>query len=296
VNHFIAGILRIVLLEASVALLAIERLVPLADTVRRARRRWASYAVAGLAVLAFTNFGQLPGQGRLVHAWEQYHFFMGAKYLREVGYFDLYRATLLADRESVQVLREVERTRDLHDFSLIGVVDALRDADRVRGRFSDLRWEEFKADWARLSRWNIPWADAVSDHGNSGSPAWAVVALPMVELLGCSPVGQTLLGSLDLVLMLVLFVVLFRSFGAEAGAIGLTIWALVPFCFDYLAGSLLRWDWLFALGMAFACWRRDRPLAAGGFFGYATVSKLFRSASWLRCSSGSRRDRSASDD
>ncbi len=86
-------------------------------------------------------------------------------------------------------------------------------------------------DWARLSRWAAPWDAIVDDHGNSGSPAWAVVALPFVELFGASPLGQTLLGCLDLVLMAVPFVFLFRAFGGEAAAVGLIVWSLTPASF-----------------------------------------------------------------
>jgi hypothetical protein len=274
-SHFVAGILRIILLEASACLLVLERVIDVAAVPLRARRRWASYAVAALSVYAFVNFGELHGDGRLVHPWEQYHFFLGSKYLREVGYFDLYRATLLADRDGPHRLDRVTRTRDLHTFDLVDVDRALADGAAVRARFTDARWDAFKSDWASLSRWPAPWNDIVADHGNSGSPAWAVVALPFVELFGCSPAGQTALGALDLVLVALLFVFLVRAYGAEAGAVGLVIFCLTPFTFDYLAGSILRWDWLFAVGMAFACQRRGRPALAGAFLGYAIASKLF---------------------
>ncbi|HKA89228.1 MAG TPA: glycosyltransferase family 87 protein [Haliangiales bacterium] len=274
-NHFVAGIIRIILLEASVALLIMERAIDEAAVRLRARRRWGAYLVAALSVSAFLNFGELHGDGNLVHPWEQYHFFLGSKYLREVGYFDLYTATILADREGTHRLDRVSRTRDLRTFDEVDVDRALADAATVRARFSDARWEEFKADWASLSRWPAPWNAIVADHGNSGSPAWAVAALPFVELFGASPTGQTLLGCLDLVLMAVMFVFLFRAFGGEAAAVGLIVWSLTPFSFDFLAGSILRWDWLFAVGMAFACWRRERPLLAGACLGYAAAAKLF---------------------
>ena len=121
----------------------------------------------------------------------------------------------------------------------------------------------------------MPWASVVSDHGNSGSPAWAAVALPFVELFGSSRTGQALLGGLDALLMVIVFAFLFRSFGGEIGAVGLTLFALTPFCYDFLGGSILRWDWLFAVGMALGCYRRGRPFAAGAFLGYAVASKLF---------------------
>src|SRR5262249_61217361 len=76
-------------------------------------------------------------------------------------------------------------------------------------------------------------------------------------------------------LMLVLFVLFFRTFGTRPTCVALVIFSMMPFCFDYLAGSLLRWDWLFALGLALVLWARGRPLGAGAAVGYAIASKLF---------------------
>jgi len=274
-NYFIAGILRIVILEASAALLVMERAIDRAATRLRRRRKIASIVVAALAVYAFTDFGELRGGGPLVHPWEQYHFFLGSKYLREVGYFDLYKATFLVDREGPGVLGAVRATRDLHTFDVVDLERGLADAAAVRARFSDERWAELKADWQQLSRWPMRWSDIVTDHGNSGSPAWALVALPFVELFGSSRAGQEALGLLDLLLAVALFAFLAVTFGAETTAVGTTIFCMAPFVFNYLAGSILRWDWLFALGMAMAFWQRRRPFVAGAFLGYAIVSKLF---------------------
>ncbi|HUJ60612.1 MAG TPA: glycosyltransferase 87 family protein, partial [Kofleriaceae bacterium] len=258
-----------------IALLVLDRVIsPYASAVR-ARWKWATYVVAALSVFAFTNFGQLHGVNGIVHPWEQYHFFVGSKYLGEVGYFDIYKATILADREGTHELDDIRSTRDLHDFNLLGLEKAMADKDRVRARFSDDTWADFKADWANLSRWPAPWEDVVSDHGNSGSPAWALVALPFVEMFGSSHTGQWLLASIDMLLMAAMFAFLFRTFGSSTGAFGLVIWCLAPFCYDYLGGSILRWDWLFALGMAIGFYKRERPIIAGAFLGYAILSKIF---------------------
>src|SRR5262249_28823589 len=120
-SYFLAGILRIILLEASAALLIMERAIDRGAALLRARRRTAALVVAALAVYAFSNLGELPGGNGLVHPWEQYHFFLGSKYLREIGYFDIYKATILADREGAGQLADVRTTRDLHTFDEIPV-------------------------------------------------------------------------------------------------------------------------------------------------------------------------------
>ena len=275
VSYFVAGILRIILLEASAALLVVTRIVRRDDARAQRRLDLAFKIVAVLALFSWTNYGALRGGGELVHRWEQYHFFFGSKYLPEVGYFNLYKATILADRESARAIGFVQTTRDLHTFDEEPVERALGDAAEVRGAFSDARWEAFKRDWSTLARGSASWAQVMDDHGNSGSPAWAIFAAPIARVCGIGPAGQRLMGLVDPLLMLVLFVLFFRTFGTRPTCVALVIFSMMPFCFDYLAGSLLRWDWLFALGLCLVLWTRARPVAAGALLGYAVASKLF---------------------
>jgi hypothetical protein len=274
-SYFVAGILRITILEASVALLVIARLLQRADVRAQRRLDFAFRALAVLALFSWTNYGSLRGDGGLVHRWEQYHFFFGSKYLPEIGYFNLYKATILADRESVHALDGVRVTRDLTTFDEVGVDTALGDAATVRAAFSDERWRAFVADWRSFGSEPADWVHVMADHGNSGSPAWAIFAAPIARLAGSSPTGQQLMGLVDSLLMIILFLFVFATFGTRPACLMIIVWSMVPFCFDYLAGSLLRWDWLFALGMCLCLWRRGRPLGAGLFAGYAVASKLF---------------------
>ncbi|MDB4967632.1 MAG: hypothetical protein JWN44_3321 [Myxococcales bacterium] len=274
-GHYVEGILRITILEASVALLICARLARSDDARLGRRLDFAFRAVAVLALFSWTHFGSLRGGDRLVHRWEQYHFFFGSKYLPEINYFNLYKATILADRESAHILTRVTQTRDLTNFELQPVEAALANASEVRAAFSDARWRDFVADWSKLAAGGADWTNIMADHGNSGSPAWAVIAAPIARVCGMGPVGQQLMGLVDPLLMIILFGFVFRTFGTRPACVMLTIWSMIPFCFDYLAGSLLRWDWLFALGMCLVMWRRNRPLTAGAFLGYAVASKLF---------------------
>lgn len=352
-NHFISGIIKLSLLEASAALLIIDRL--LGDRLASARTR-AAVVVTGLMLFAWSNYGSLRHTGvtwswvvsvalvllaghwllnlaaqepgpqtlgaslrsawlragaalkfsasssvitgalltltivasawlwvghqvgtlRLVHEHEQFHFYLGAKYQREVGWFDLYRAALVADRQTVNVLAEARELRDNTSFEMEPVEKVLADQQRIIGRFSPERWEAFKADWVTMTQIApMNWVNVVKDHGNSNSPAWAVVAHPIAALVPLSAINQSYLGWLDLLLMLVMFAFAFDTFGRRAGLVGLFFWAAVPFVFDYLAGSFLRWDWLFALGMAMCFMQRGQWATAGAFYGYAVATKLF---------------------
>ena len=229
-------------------------------------------ALSGGWVATGVAAGKLP----LIHQWEQFHFYLGAKYQREVGWFNLYKAVILADRESVNVLGQMPTTRDLTNFDQVSLDVALRDAPAVRARFSNERWDEFKTDWSTMARlWPISWTSIMNDHGNSNSPAWAIFAAPIAKLVPLSGRGQALIGWLDMLLMLGLWLTVWQTFGHRAASVGLFIWAAPPIVFDYLSGSFLRWDWLFAVGLAACFLKQKRYGWAGGFFGFALATKLF---------------------
>ena len=235
-------------------------------------------AVALVVILsgAWVGGGVAAGKLPLIHQWEQFHFYLGAKYQREVGWFNLYKAVVLADRETVNVLAAMPTTRDLTNFEQVPLDVALRDAAEVRARFSDEQWQAFKADWATMARlWPMSWTSVMNDHGNSNSPAWAILATPLARLIPLSARGQALIGWFDMLLMLGLWLTVWQTFGHRAASVGLFMWAALPLVFDFLSGSFLRWDWLFAIGMA-ACFLKQKRYAwAGGFFGFALATKLF---------------------
>jgi hypothetical protein len=271
-NHFIAGILKIALLEGSAALLLLDRVAGVGPGTRYERERKAAWLVmAALALAAFTDYGAFR-----IHVWEQFHFYLGAKYQQEVGWFDLYKAALLADRESVHVLDGVTETRDCATFERVPVEQTLAtEGPRVRARFSDSRWEEFKRDWVALSGMDSRWRLIVADHGNSNSPAWSIFAHPIASVVPLTRSGLALIALLDWVLLVALGLALYRAFGVRAASVGVIIASMAPIVFDYLGGSFLRWDWLFAVGLAMCCLERKRYGWAGGLFGYAVATKLF---------------------
>ncbi|MBL8956512.1 MAG: DUF2029 domain-containing protein [Myxococcaceae bacterium] len=309
-NHFISGIIKIIILEAQVGLL-------LLDAVTRDRfekqKKIAFIVLSALMVFAWCDYGAFIRNGfTLVHHHEQFHFYLGAKYQAEVGWFDLYRAAVIADAETVRGLR-VDQIRDNTTFDLEPTSKAFAERDRIVGRFTPQRWEEFKADWVLLMeppnkaelnaceqtrctdpgsmtqcraaceqarndayfQWRARFNGVVQDHGNSNSPAWAVIAHPIARLVPFTPGGQAFLGLIDVALMVVLWWQIFKTFGWKPASIAMLVWAAPPFVFSYLGGSFLRWDWLFALGMACVMMKREKWLYAGLFFGFAVATKLF---------------------
>src|SRR5262245_23637537 len=87
----------------------------------------------------FHNVGSIRG-GTFVHYGEMFHYYLGTKYFKEVGYYDLYNAVVTADSEQGNALADVPFLTDLRTYQNIQRETVLRDAVRVRNLFSEERW------------------------------------------------------------------------------------------------------------------------------------------------------------
>lgn len=275
-SYFLLGIIKVVILEASAFLLILDRALGETDDAKWAKaRKRAWVVVAVLSLAAFTNFGEARGNGTMVHTWEQFHFYMGAKYLREVGWFDLYKASLIADQETVNRVAGLQTIREIHTFEQIPASSVVLERDRIKAQFTPERWEQFKADWITWSRMPMDWNGVLNDHGNSNSPSWAIIATPLSNVLPLNRSSQVFIAGLDIFLMVILGWMLLRTFGVKIACVAFVVFGATPITFDYLAGSFLRWDWLFAVGMCACFIKRGQYAIAGAFLGYAVSTKLF---------------------
>ena len=77
------------------------------------RLRLALAVLLVVSAAAFVNFGFFHAVPRQqIHYWDAFHYFVGAKYLPELGYARLYEATYVAGRE-IGAFAGIERLRDL---------------------------------------------------------------------------------------------------------------------------------------------------------------------------------------
>ena len=140
--------------------------------------------VAALSVAAYFEFGW-KRYGRYMNPHDVYHYYMGAKYSPEHGYFDLYRCALIADTE---MNREFTGTsiRNLrnHDYEPASAVRTK--AAEYKAPFTEARWAEFKKDLAyfqacvRYDRGKFE--HMVRDKGYNATPVWNTVARWLAEL------------------------------------------------------------------------------------------------------------------
>ena len=269
---------QVVFLGRATLLLALSALF-LALATRRERPRARPLLVAALVVAAafsYPNFGVFHEHGdrhRHIHLWDSFHYFMGAKYLPELGYRHLYEATYVAGRR-LGGFADVQAVRDLTTYELREVRTI--DADTVVARFSPERWEAFTRDcrffFAHIRQWPLP----LNDHGYNDPPTRAWLLHALVRHVPATSTTLTVLTSLDYVLVAGAFAVVAVVFGPLPAGLGLAFLALNPFArFDFIGGSLLRWDWIAAVLVGVAALVRGMGMTAGLFFGYAILARLF---------------------
>jgi hypothetical protein len=231
-------------------------------------------AVLAGALLSYPNFGFFHVyQGGPIHYWDAYHYFMGAKYLPELGYFELYEATYVAGRE-LGAFGDVTYVRDLPTY--MGRWVTAIDAPAVRGRFSKARWEMFKRDLAYFLPRVPKWPAVFLDHGYNDPPPRAVLLHLLVRSLPADRLTVGVLTALDYLLMGAAFAVVWRALGTLPAALAGAFLALSFFGrFDFIGGSILRWDWMAAMLAGVAAFAGGYGSAAGALFGYAILARVF---------------------
>ncbi len=247
---------------------------------RRLLRSDRLLAVAGLiAVATYFNFGAFHFGG-YIHGWDTFHYYVGSKYFRELGYERIYECVAVADslepayRQRV-TLRKITNLRTNVLEPAAGVV---AEPQRCTDRFTAERWREFRHDvaWFRAREAPERWDDLSTDHGYNATPVWNLAG-SLLANSGPATDGRILaLTLIDPLYFLALAAVVVWAFGWRTAAVALLVFGTYfPSRFFWTGGAFLRWDWLFYTVAAVACLRKGRPLLAGAAFGYAALLRVF---------------------
>jgi hypothetical protein len=236
----------------------------------------------GLAVVlsfgVFHNLGTMRA-GTFVHYADMFHYYLGAKYFKELGYFELYNAVIIADAEQGNELARLPFYTDLRTYQNAPREKALEQTVRVKGVFSEERWVEFKDDVAYFKQaTGGPSSPGVifllMDHGYNGSPISTFILGVIANIV---PVAQlSLLASLDVLLVVAMGALVFRTFGFEMGSL-----FSVYFCinllnpYDYISGAFLRYDWLFYIVVSVCLLERGRYASSAFFLTLSAMIRVF---------------------
>jgi hypothetical protein len=234
--------------------------------------------MAVIAAMVYVNLGGFHTSGSFVHHWEHFHYFLGSKYFAELGYDGIYLASLEAESITHPDRPKPRTVRDLRNNQIMPL-SAMEDRmTEVRARFSPERWQGFVEDNAYWLDENKPGFTYLvrNDHGFNPPPTWVFAAQLFSHRLPANKAAWTLTGSLDLALLALMFVMVFRTFGSRIGCLSLIIFGLgYPWRYYWVGGAFLREDWLVATVIAVCMVKRERYMTAGALVAYATMVRLF---------------------
>jgi len=247
------------------------------SAVWQQRVRLSLVALAVAAGGAYVNFGTFHGGGLFPHYWEHFHYFLGAKYFREVGYDGLYVASMGAQMQGTPDGRFQPFLRDLRTNEVVptATVEAL--GLEVHNRFTPERWAGFRRDNLFFVRLDPAYLLRIRmDHGYNPSPAWTALAQLLIGDRRASARTFALLGAVDLLLLALAFVLFFRTYGVEVGCLALVVFGTgYAWRWYWTGGGLLRQDWLAATIVGICLLHRRRFALAGAALAYAAMVRVF---------------------
>lgn len=236
----------------------------------------AALGIVGL--LGWWNFLQFHYPS-FPHPHELYHYVLGAKYFPELGYYDLYRCTAVADaRDGLEERVATRRMTDLETYELVGTAEILAHPELCTRQFSPQRWEDFRSDlrWFRERVGNETWEKLQRDHGFNPTPLWAALGRGLV---GSRPLDDPRLFTLTLIdplLEILLWGYLVWAFGWRAACVAAIYWGTnLPASFSWIGGAFLREGWLAFSVIGICLLKRRRPLPAGFLLATAALLRIF---------------------
>ncbi|MBL7648377.1 MAG: CapA family protein [Candidatus Hydrogenedentes bacterium] len=271
-------------LKALLAEGALAALVIYAICVRQRlqARMWPLFIALVLigagAVASYYEFGWVR-YGRFMNPHDFYHYYTGTKYAPELGYHNQYAASLLADLEGKKIYNTKQPIRNLATHGYTPVKDVLANKDAIKGRFTPERWEEFKKDIAYFQGLvpKAKWQDMLRDKGYNGTPVWSLFAGMLTNLVPTSSeAGMQFLVALDPLILLGMFLLIWRAFGPWCALFALAFFGTnFALAFVHIKGALMRMDWVACLVASMCLLHLKHYRSAGVVLAYAAAARIF---------------------
>ncbi len=206
--------------------------------------------------------------------WDIYHYYLNAKYFDELGYFDLYRASLVANAENGGPFENVAKVRDLSTQIQTIPDSSSAEAESMRAKFSPARWEEFRADVKFFFEKLTP--VVLTDRGYNASPTWNKTGSLIANALPLTnPATIPIIYSLDILILVAIFGIITASFGIVPALFFVLLLGVNPLEMRPLQFAFLRLDWLLALVGSIALWRKQKFGLSGALLALSALLRIF---------------------
>jgi hypothetical protein len=273
--------LKALLAAAGTLLLLVRLALPRWERLpARGRRLWDG-ALLGLGLLAAACWWNLfqfnyPIFG---HPSETYHYYVGSKYFRELGYTRLYRCTAIADAEAGRSKPDANRyIRNLETNDAERVAALLERPEACKRHFTPERWRSFSRDvaWFRKQLPLRRWHGFQTDHGYNGTPAWGLFGGLLAHTGPATDAQILALRLVDPLLLLLTWAAVGWTFGWRVLCVGLLYWGTnFPAQYGWVGGSYLRQVEFAAVLLGICLMRRQRMTAAGFLLVLAALVRVY---------------------
>lgn len=278
--YTLVQVVKLALAEAALAMVLFCSLFDVHGI--RAGRKWLAgllVVLAGISSLAYFDFNYYPKFGRFMNPHDFFHYYLGAKYSREVGYYNLYPCAILADAEDNPTLSYTSYRR-MENYKLEKAQNVQNPARAAAYRkpFTEARWREFTKD-VRYFR-NLlgkRWPNVMGDKGYNATPVWNMTARALASVVPTdNNEGMALLVCLDVMFLLAMFVMVHRAFGWRTCLFTVIfVGTCFPLSFTHIRGAFMRLDWVAALVIGMCLIKLARYKTAGVFMAYAGMARIF---------------------
>jgi len=279
-THRVVDTVKPVLAAAATLLLLGDQILRRCGLAGRGRalRDVLLIAVAGASALAWWNLMQFH-YPRYIHFSDTYHYYIGAKYFRELHYTRLYACTAVADLEAGPRTGVRERLlRNLETNELESTEAVLADPEACKRHFTAERWAAFSHDvgWFRSQVPRARWHAIQRDHGYNPPPSWAIAGATLANLSPASDLQIRALCLLDPLLLAGMWTCIAWAFGWRVLAVAAVFWGTNLFgVFGWTGGAFLRQGWLATAIAGICCLRKHRPAAAGALLATSAMLRVF---------------------
>jgi len=273
--------MKAMIAEMAAALVFLYRLVDLGRLKPYKTFQVLLVLLAYISIVCYFDFGYYPKHGRFMNPHGWFHYYIGSKYARELGYYDLYRAVVVANAENNGELVQT-RLRNLNTYGFENASTVMQNAEQYKNLFTPERWDEFTEDIRYFQSIFIPrrWPGVVEDKGYNATPTWNMVGGFLTNTVSTqSRLGMLFLLSLDMALVFIMLMLVSRAFGWRASAFTLiyvcTHFAFFMYNVNEIRGAFLRLDWVTLAVMTICLLKLNHYKTAGGLMAYAGMARIF---------------------